>query len=94
MRYTVLQNYSNTGDFGAASSYISAEDSTYVPGDDDDLSDAVSLLSMNNDYSTAASHVSCYSSIVSGQSQASRYNMMYPTKRNKKDFHGSTSMNL
>eukprot|EP00957_Ditylum_brightwellii_P024655 1863160-Ditylum_brightwellii.AAC.1 len=58
--YQVLQNYSNTGDLGAASSYILAKDSTYLPGDDNDLLDAVSLLSMNDDYSTAASQASCY----------------------------------
>eukprot|EP00957_Ditylum_brightwellii_P055799 4228071-Ditylum_brightwellii.AAC.1 len=64
-----------------------------MPGDDDDLLDTVSLLSMNDDCSAAASQASCYMSIASGQSQASRDSMMTPTKR-KKNFHGSTSMNL
>eukprot|EP00957_Ditylum_brightwellii_P149443 11380761-Ditylum_brightwellii.AAC.1 len=94
MCYTVLQNYSNTGDFRVTSSYILVKDSTYALGDDDDLLGAVSLLSMNNDYSAAASQASYYRPIASGWSQASRDNMMSPTKRSKKDFHGSTSMNL
>eukprot|EP00957_Ditylum_brightwellii_P110322 8414318-Ditylum_brightwellii.AAC.1 len=94
MCYTVLQSYSNYSEIGATSSHILAKDSTYVLGDDDDLSDAVSLLSMIIDYRTAASQVSCYRSIVAGWSWASRDNMMSPSKMNKKDFHESTSMNL
>eukprot|EP00957_Ditylum_brightwellii_P152673 11621612-Ditylum_brightwellii.AAC.1 len=49
---------------------------------------------MNNDYSATVSQASCYRVVESGQSQASRDNMMSPTKRNTKDFHESTSMNL
>eukprot|EP00957_Ditylum_brightwellii_P040275 3047875-Ditylum_brightwellii.AAC.1 len=80
MCYTVLQNYSNYDEIRATSSYTSAEDSTYAPGDDDDLLDAVSLLSMNNDYSAAASEASCYRSIASGWSWTSRDNMMPPPR--------------
>eukprot|EP00957_Ditylum_brightwellii_P162156 12346162-Ditylum_brightwellii.AAC.1 len=49
-----------------ASSYVSAEDSDYVPGafvkEEDTLADAVSLLLMDDDYSTAESHTSCFKS--------------------------------
>eukprot|EP00957_Ditylum_brightwellii_P087186 6636017-Ditylum_brightwellii.AAC.1 len=49
---------------------------------------------MNDDHSAAVSHVSCYMSITSDQSRASMDNMMSPTKRIKKDFHGNNSMNV
>eukprot|EP00957_Ditylum_brightwellii_P174884 13315940-Ditylum_brightwellii.AAC.1 len=54
------KNCSNYGDIQRASSFISAEDSTYAPGDDDDLSETASLLSTNNGYSSAASQASYF----------------------------------
>eukprot|EP00957_Ditylum_brightwellii_P065543 4971823-Ditylum_brightwellii.AAC.1 len=43
------RNYSNYSNFGEGGTYILAKNSSYTPGDDDDLLDTVSLLSMNDD---------------------------------------------
>eukprot|EP00957_Ditylum_brightwellii_P184862 14079501-Ditylum_brightwellii.AAC.1 len=61
---TVLNHYSGLQNLDVSASYVSAEDSNYVPNtfakEEDTLADIVSLLLMDNDYSTAGNHTSCF----------------------------------
>ena len=59
---------------------------------EEDLSDAVSLLSMQDNFSCADSKVSSFGSVLAGRSQAARDNLMSPSK--KKSYCGTTEMVL
>jgi hypothetical protein len=59
---------------------------------EEDLSDAVSLLSMQDNFSCADSKVSSFGSVLAGRSQAARDNLMSPSK--KKSYRGTTEMVL
>eukprot|EP00957_Ditylum_brightwellii_P005410 412671-Ditylum_brightwellii.AAC.1 len=94
----VLNNYSGgLQTLDESTSYVLAEVSKYVPRalakEEDTIADAVSLLSMDNDYITAGSHTSCFKSGIAGRSQAARDNFLSPSKK-KKSYYGNTTMAL
>eukprot|EP00957_Ditylum_brightwellii_P209328 15361230-Ditylum_brightwellii.AAC.1 len=66
-------------------SYVSAEDSNYAPGvfteEEDTFADVVSLLSMDNDYSAAGSHISCFKLVIAGRIKTARDNFLSPPKK-------------
>eukprot|EP00957_Ditylum_brightwellii_P210171 15364637-Ditylum_brightwellii.AAC.2 len=74
----------------AEATYILAKDSNYIPGLDEaeDLSDAVSMLSINDDKFSYDSHVSAFKSVAGkGRkliSSAISATVMLPTRSNKK----------
>jgi hypothetical protein len=82
----------------AEATYISAEDSDYIPGLDEaeDLSDAVSMLSVNDDEFSYDSRVSAFKSVAGKgrklRSSAVTAAVMSPARSNKKMYSGNVSI--
>ena len=70
---------SNFEQEGEMDTYISAEDSDFYPGDDD-LSDAVSMLSMNDNVSSYGSDLTSFQSVFAGRSCAAKDNKALSSK--------------
>eukprot|EP00957_Ditylum_brightwellii_P027768 2098387-Ditylum_brightwellii.AAC.1 len=77
--------------------YILAKDSNYIPGLDEaeDISDAVSMLSVNDDEFSYDSRMSAFKSVARKggklRSSAITAAVMLPTRSNKKMYSGNVS---
>jgi len=84
-----MSNFEQEGEMGT---YVSAEDSDFYPGDDD-LSDAVSMLSMNDNASSYGSDLTSFQSVFAGRSCAARDNKASSSK-GRGMYYGSSTMML